>query len=92
MKLHLIDLAMTNFCFESYSFRLNQAIDSVPLYRLAQATGISRNTLKKYRNAESSPDIRRLNLIASFTQCDLLWLLFGVSVDQESRLNIPKRQ
>lgn len=81
MKTDLFDLTLTEFCFSAYSRRLTTALASTPLYRLAQTTGISRNTLKKYRNGESSPDLFRLNLIAAATQYSLMWLLFGSSTD-----------
>ncbi len=82
MKTDLFDLTLTEFCFESYCLRLNEAINSISLNRLSQTTGISRNTLKKYRNAETSPDLLRLNQIAVATQFSLTWLLFGHPIDK----------
>lgn len=78
MQQDSIDITLKEFCFDAYSLRLNEAIDSIPLYRLAQITGISRNTLKKYQTTDSTPDLLRLNQIAIATQYSLAWLLFGI--------------
>lgn len=62
---------------DSYQKRPSTAISTVPIYRLKAITKISRNTLTKYKHLQSSPDMRKLCLIAEATDTSVKWILFG---------------
>ncbi|EGU42480.1 hypothetical protein VIS19158_11803 [Vibrio scophthalmi LMG 19158] len=65
------------FDLARYRIRLSAAINTVPIYRLTAITKISRNTLTKYKHLQSSPDMRKLCLIAEATNISVHWILFG---------------
>lgn len=80
--------ARDEFDIDGYQTRLSTAIKTVPNYKLAAITKISRNTLTKYQYHQSSPDMRKLCLIAKATNVSVIWILFGAR-PQTGSIGIP---
>ena len=71
----------------SERIKLMGKVRNVPVEKMAEDLGISRQTLNKWNTGRTEPSGKNLNLLAKYFDVSVEWLAFGMEINNFSSKN-----
>ena len=71
----------------SERIKLMGKVRNVPVEKMAEDLGISRQTLNKWNTGRTEPSGKNLNLLAKYFDVSVEWLAFGAEINNFSNKN-----
>lgn len=71
----------------SERIKLMGKVRNVPVEKMAEDLGISRQTLNKWNTGRTEPSGKNLNLLAKYFDVSVEWLAFGMEINSFSDKN-----